>query len=229
MRSSRLHRLALCALLATVAPAWADLRSADVWRASFLPLGDSPHAEGDIPPGTTIDTHTAARAARLLPADILRLVQAGDLVITVQATTDLPPRAPYIAATLERAFQVSLDGGYTIHRYTGGRPFPLLDPTDPRAGEKAAWNFRYRDVPDTLEMRVTMDGVTNTGVVDRASVGRIRVRTGMDRVGTEENDPQWASQGVRTKASFEALAPADIEGIIRITTYYDNQIGRAHV
>ncbi|MCS6926779.1 MAG: DUF1329 domain-containing protein [Candidatus Binatia bacterium] len=223
MRSCRLHRLALGVLLAAVVPARADVRPADALHASFHPLGGSLHAAADVPPGTSIDAHNYARAAHLLPAEILQLVQAGDFPLRVQETTDLPPRASYIAATLERSFQVSLDSGYTIHQYTGGRPFPVLDPGDPAAGEKAAWNFRYRDMPDTLEMRATMDGVTNTGVVDRASVGRIRVRNGMDRVGNEENDRQWASQGIRTKASFEALAPADIEGMMRITTYYDNQ------
>lgn len=86
-------------------------------------------------------------------------MQAGDFTIMVQETTDLPPRDVRIAATMERSLGVSLDSGYTIHQYAGGRPFPVLDPADSRAGEKAAWNFLSRDVPETLEMRITMDGV----------------------------------------------------------------------
>jgi hypothetical protein len=218
-----LRRVALCALLIVAAPAGADVPTLDAFRLSFSPARAEALPREGVAPGMVIDAHSSARAAHLLPAEVLRLIQAGDFTITVQETTDLPPRDSYIAATVERSLGVSLDSGYAIHQYTGGRPFPVLDPADPRAGEKAAWNFRYRDVPDTLEMRVTMDGVTNTGVVDRASVGRIRVRTGMDRVGAEANDQQWARQGVRTKASFEAFAPADIEGTMRITTYYDDQ------
>jgi hypothetical protein len=204
-------------------PTWADFPSLNTLHSSFQFSRAGALPQEGVTPGITLDDKNYQLAEHLLPAEVLRLVQAGDFTITVQETTDLPPRDSYITATRERSLGVSLDGGYTIHQYTGGRPFPVLDPADPRAGEKAAWNFRYRDVPDTLEMRITMDGVTNTGVVDRASTGRIRARYGMDRIGTEENDQQWTSQGIRSKASFEALAPADIEGNIRITTYYDDQ------
>lgn len=223
MLSWRLQRVVLCALIAVAAPTWADFPSLDTLHSSFHPARAGALPPEGVTPGLTINAKNYQLAEHLLLPEVLRLIQAGDFTITVQESTDLPPRDSYITATMERSLGVSLDGGYTIHQYAGGRPFPVLDPSDPRAGEKAAWNFRYRDVPDTLEMRITMDGVTNTGTVDRASIGRIRVRYGMDRVGTEENDHQWTSQGVRTKASFEAFAPADIEGNMRITTYYDDQ------
>jgi hypothetical protein len=170
----------------------------------------------------TIDQHNWQVAEQLLPAEVLHLVQAGDFTISVQETTDLPARVPYITATTEHFPGVSLNGGHKIDHYHGGRPFPVLDPADPRAGEKAAWNFRYRDVPDTMEMRGTMEGVNNSGTIDRSNTGRMRVRYGMHRVGDEENDAQWQARGVRIKASFEALSPSDLEGFIRITTIYDN-------
>ncbi len=193
-------------------------------RSAFYPYSVESLRLGGITPGMTIDQHNWQVAERLLPPEILHLVQVGDFTISVQDTTDLPARASYITATAEHFPGVSLDGGYKIEHYQGGRPFPVLDPADPRAGEKAAWNLRYRDVPDTMEMRGTMEGVNNSGTIDRSNTGRMRVRYGMHRVGNEENDPQWQARGVRIKASFEALAPSDLEGFIRIATIYDNDV-----
>ena len=214
---------ALFIAIAVVSSSWADVLPLETLQSSFHPYSVGPLHHQGITPGMTINQQNWQVGEQLLPAEVAPLLQAGDFEITVQETTDLPLRETYIAATMENFANVTLNGGYKIEHYQGGKPFPILDPSDPRAGEKAAWNFRYRDVPDTLEMRGTMDGVNNAGWVDRSSTGRMRVRYGMDRVGHEVNDPQWESQGIRTKASFEALAPSDIEGNMRITTYYDDQ------
>lgn len=215
--------VALCATLISAPTASAALLPLEAVHASFHPYSAGPLRYQGITPAVTIDQKNWQVAEQLLPAEVLYLLQQGDFTITIQETTDLPLRETYITTTTEQFTGVSLDGGYRIEHYQGGRPFPVIHPTDPRAGEKAMWNFHYRDVPNTLDMRGTMDGVTNTGAIDRSSTGRMRVRYGMDRVGNEENDPQWESQGIRTKASFEALAPSDIEGNMRITTYYDDQ------
>jgi Protein of unknown function (DUF1329) len=192
-------------------------------RLAFYPYSIEPFRLGGITPGMTIEQHNWQVAEQFLPSEILHLLEIGDLTITVQETTDLPARASYIAVTAEHFPSVALDSGYKIEHYRGGRPFPVLDPADPRAGEKAAWNLRYRDVPDTMEMRGTMQGVNNSGTIDRSNVGRMRIRYGMYRVGDEENDPEWEAQGVRMKATFESLAPSDQEGNMRITTIYDNE------
>jgi len=213
----------LCIFLTFVSSALADVLPLETVQTSFHPYANGPlHYQG-ITPGMVINQQNWRVAEQLLPAEVAPRLQTGDFTITVQETTDLPLRKTYIAATMDNFANVTLNGGYKIEHYQGGRPFPVIDPSDPRVGEKVAWNFRYRDVPDTLEMRGTMDGVNNAGWVDRSSTGRMRVRYGMDRVGNEENDPQWESQGIRTKASFEALSPSDIEGNMRITTYYDDQ------
>jgi hypothetical protein len=180
------------------------------------------HHEG-ITPGLTIGQQNWQVAEKVLPVELLRVLQAGDFTIAVQETTDLPARDAYIAATEQYANAVSLDGGYKVHSYQGGRPFPVIDLSDPRAGEKAAWNFRYRDMPDSMEMRGTMQGVNNAGAIDRSNIGRMRVRYGMHRVGEEKNDPQWQERGVHVKALFESLAPSDQEGNMRITTLYDDE------
>ena len=176
----------------------------------------------DIPPGTTIDQHTWQTAEHLLPQEILHVIQAGDFAVTVQETTDFPLRSAYQAATETYSPHVSLDGGTRIEGYRGGRPFPLLDESDPRAGEKAAWNLRYRDMPKALELRVTMQSVNSSGTVTMQNQGRMQARYGLHRVGEEQDDPQWQERGVYMKATFQLLTPADLEGQVRILTVHDD-------
>ena len=193
-----------------------------VRSAFYLYESGIPQQEG-ITPGMIIGQQNWQVASDLLPPEVLKLVQGGDFTILVNETTNFLPRQAYVAATMERFQAVSLDGGYKINQYHGGRPFPVIDSADPRAGEKIIWNLRYRDMPDTLEMRGVMQGVNNSGTIDRSNVGRMRIRYGMDRVGQEENDPQWEAQGIRVKALFESIAPSDQEGYMRITTIYDDE------
>ncbi len=218
------QQLILALSLVGYSLAWADSSAPlDAVQASFHPYKTGAPQHAGITAGMTLDQSNSHLAAPLLPAEVLQRLQTGEFTITVQETTDLPPRVSYITATTEQFLNVSLDGGFRINQYQGGRPFPLIDATDPRAGEKIIWNVRYRDVPDTMEMRGIMDSVSSSGVVDRASAGRMRVRYGMDRIGDEFNDPQWIAQGVRIKASFEALSPSDLEGNMRITTYFEDE------
>ncbi|MGE0823095.1 MAG: DUF1329 domain-containing protein [Candidatus Binatia bacterium] len=195
----------------------------------YLPLlagADTGPAEavrhGEIHAGMTIDQRNWQIAEQVLPPEILQPLQAGDFAITVQETTNFPGRAAYHTATETYAQHVSLDGGSRIEGYQGGRPFPVLDMADPHAGEKAAWNLRYRDMPKALETRVTMQSVNNAGSVTMQNQGRMQARYGLHRVGKEQNDPQWQETGVYMKATFQLLSPADQEGQVRILALHDD-------
>jgi hypothetical protein len=96
----------------------------------------------------------------------------------------------------------------------------LLDPTDPQAGEKLAWNLRYRDMGESFEMRPRPQQVNASGGVEHSNRGHMRVRFGMYRPNPADNDPQWEAQGVYMKNSFELLAPSDQEGIMNLRTFY---------
>jgi hypothetical protein len=185
-------------------------------------LAGSPSSADPVTPGMTIEQHNWQVAEHVLPLEILRLLQAGDFAITVQETTHFPVRQPYLAATEANSSQVALDGGTRILGYTGGRPFPVVDVTDPRAGEKAAWNWRYRDMPKALELRITMQGVNTGGAIIMQNLGKILARYGLYRVGEEQNDPEWQERGIYMKASFQSLAPADQEGQMRIIMQHDD-------
>ena len=214
--------IVLIGTVTSVHYAAADTTISESIRSTFYPYRTEVALHQGITPGMILGQQNWQVAEKVLPVEIARLVQAGDLSIVVQETTDLPARQAYISATEQHANAVSLDGGYRVHSYQGGRPFPVIDPTDPRAGEKVAWNFRYRDMPDSMEMRGTMQGVNNAGTIDRSNIGRMRIRFGMHRVGEEANDSQWQERGIHIKAMFESLAPSDQEGNMRITTLYDD-------
>ena len=211
------------AMLPMTPVAMAETAIPEVVRSTFSPAPTGAPQQERIVPGITLDQQNWQLAEGVLPVEVLRLLQAGDFTISIQATTDLPVRESYVTATATNLQSVALDGGYKIHHYQGGRPFPEIDLTDARGGEKVAWNFRYRDMPNTIEMRGTMQGVNNTGTIDRTNIGRMRIRYGMDRVGQEENDAEWQSRGIRVKALFESIAPSDQEGNMRITTMYDDE------
>ncbi len=194
--------------------------------ASFPLLVSLSYAD-TVTPGTTIDQHNWQVAEQVLPPEILRPLQAGEFVIIVQETTDFPLRQAYVTATEMNDTHVALDGGTRITNYQGGRPFPILQATDARAGEKAAWNLRYRDMPKAMELRVTMQSVNNAGAITMQNQGRMQARYGLHRVGEEKDDPQWQERDVYMKATFQLLTPADMEGQARILTLHDD-MGAVH-
>ena len=175
-----------------------------------------------LEPGVTLSQANANLAKEVLPDEVLHLLTSGDFTITIQETTDLPLRQSYIDATIQHSYSVSLNGGDTLASYQSGAPFPLLDPTDPQAGEKLAWDFRYRDFGETFEMWPTTREVTATGGVEHFDRGIMRIRFGMHRPNPTDNDPQWQEQGILLKNSFELLSPSDREGVMRILTVYDD-------
>ena len=223
MKRGFLWSMVLGSLLAVTPLAIAETAIPEIVQSAFSLPAPGVLQQERLTPGMRLNQQNWQLAEQALPAEILRLLQAGDFTITIQATTDVPIRESYVTATAANFQVVALNGGYKIDHYQGGRPFPVIDPNDPRAGERVAWNFRYRDMPDTMEMRGTMQGVNNVGTIDRSNIGRMRIRHGMDRVGQEENDAEWQARGIRVKALFESIAPSDQEGFMRITTMYDDE------
>jgi len=200
-------------------PLWAD-ESAILNQ--FHPYSQRvPHLPG-LEPGVTLSQGNAQLAKEVLPDEILHLLTDGDFTITIQETTDLPLRQPYIDATLQQWQGVVLNGGGTLANYRSGVPFPVLDPTDPQAGEKLAWDLRYRDFGETFEMRITTREVNAAGRVEHFDSGIQRIRFGMHRPNPADDDPQWQAEGILQKNSFEVLSPSDREGVIRILIVYDD-------
>ncbi len=204
-------------------PMWGQAEEGDTRErilAGFHPYRQGlPWIEG-ITPGMRVDKTNYQVAAAALPLEILKYLQAGDFTITVQKTTDMPLREAYIQATLKHYAQVELGESELTH-YMAGRPFPLIDPQDPKAGEKIAWNHRYRDRGETTQYWPSNELRNSSGTVERADRFYIAFIYGMHRPEAAKNLSQWEEQGVYSKNYMRTLAPSDVEGNQVLTYSHD--------
>ena len=145
--------------------------------------------------------HYPARytAKEVLPPEILKVVEAGELEITVQKTLDQPPPQEYIEATLKHSTGVEIEDGQ-LKNYVTGLPFPLLDPQDPQAGEKAAWNHRYRERGKVQEFRSSVvKALDGAGRAHREMEFYQALAFGMHLANEDQDQDTWtASRGLNT-------------------------------
>lgn len=178
-----------------------------------------PQVEG-ITPGTKITRENFQIAEKVLPPELLRIVQAGDIEITVQETSDLPLHTEYIAASVEHFGQAQIGEDGELKNYTRGLPFPLLDQSDPQAGLKAAWNFRHRYMGESLQTLGTLRSVNNSGSVERSVETRYARLYGMHRLDPDRNVPEWEQEGTWWREHSIVLRPQDLEGAQHLTFHY---------
>ena len=186
----------------------------------FLPYRHgSPQVDG-ITPGMTITQANVQVAEKVLPPEIVRVVQAGDFEIPVQATTDFPIFEDYMQASIKYAGQVQLGADGELQNYTLGQPFPLIDPADPQAGLKAAWNFRLRYQGDTLMTQGVMRSVNSSGNIERAVDSFYTRMYGMYRTNPENNVEKWAQERTWWREHSIVRSPQDLDGAQSLTFHY---------
>ena len=207
---------ALLVLLVFSSPVQADLaQDAELKEkilAEFYPYRrGGPPVEG-ITPGMTINKNNAQVAVAVLPPEILKVVQAGDLEITVQATTDVPLREEYIEATVAHAAQVTLGPDGTPLQYVAGLPFPLIDPTDPQAGLKIGWNLRYRERADIVQSWGTTSLLNSSGGVQRSTTSLYIRMYGMHSLTPNATLPSGSKMESCTKTTPSLCGPLISKG-----------------
>jgi hypothetical protein len=139
----------------------------------------------------------------------------------VQETTDLPVSKVYIEATRRHAEQVKIGADGELEDYVAGLPFPVLDPSDPQAGLKAAWNVRHRDFGDVMQVWNTFRLVTESGSVEREIENYYVVAYGMHRPRRDGVNPNmWESDGVLYKEFYHILAPFDLKNSMSLKLRY---------
>ena len=204
--------------------AWAQAQNGNFQEQlaeAFQPYRQGgPKVEG-ITPGIKITKDNYQVAEKVLPPELLRIVQAGDIEITVQDTTDLPLHQDYIAASIEHFGQTQLGEDGNLKNYTKGLPFPLLDPSDPQAGLKAAWDFRYRYMGGSLQTLGTLRSVNSSGAVERSVETRYARLYGMHRLAADGNVSEWEQEGTWWREYSIVLRPQDLEGAQRLTFHHD--------
>lgn len=108
--------------------------------------------EQTLTPGTVIDSSNAAKFARVLPAAARTAIDHG-FKILVKPTERLEWSAGFEKATEKYSPQVTLDAHDYLTNYVAGMPFPLVDPKDPKAAAKIAYNWHMGPVmPDDFSL-----------------------------------------------------------------------------
>lgn len=110
--SQGLLTLLFVVTLAAQARAEPDAATREKILAEFYPYRQALPQVAGLTPAMTINKDNAQLAAPVLPPEVLKVLQSGDLAMTVQATTDLPVREEYIQATL-------MMGAYLNQAYHG--------------------------------------------------------------------------------------------------------------
>src|SRR5439155_19690322 len=205
-------------------PVWGQAESENTQekiQAVLSPYHQDPLQVEGITPGMKIDKTNVQIAAGVLPPEILKLIAAGDFAIIVQETTDMPLRQAYAEATLQNYGKASV-AAEELRNYVAGLPFPLIDPQDPQAGLKAAWNYRYRDRGETTQYWPTNELRNSSGAVERAESFYIVFMYGAHRPDPAGNRPAWEKEGVLSKRYMRVLTPADAEGRQVLSLTYEN-------
>ena len=174
----------------------------------FFPYQQGPPRVADIIAGTALAPGNWQLAQEVLPPEMLNAVRDGELTILVQDTSDLPVSPEYITATIEHAGGVSLDQVGNLVQYRAGLPFPLLDPADPHAGLKAAWNARYADSGDSVQRLESLQLRNGTGAYEYGFSFFYARAYGMHRAKLEHDISAWAEEGIWYKEFMQVLHPA---------------------
>ncbi len=228
MRSNTLRRLRrvaygvplalVCACVSVLA--WAETRpDHEQILARFFPYHEGKPTTPGIHPGLMIDKTNAQVAREVLPPELLDHVSAGEFSFAVQETTDTPLRKEYIDATLANVGKATI-GGSTLRDYVAGLPFPLIDPQDPQAGLKGAWNYRYRDRGDSVQYWPTNEHRTGSGAVERSESFYIAMSFIPHRPDPAKNPPD--TEEVFSKRYMRMVAPSDAEGRQIISLTYED-------
>ncbi len=199
--------------------AWAEMPDTSL-QAMFHPYANGKPSADGLAPGTKIGQDSWQAAQDYLPTEILDKIKAGELAFEVQETTDLPVSEAYIKATLQHAEQVTFGANGELDGYVAGLPFPVLDPDDPQAGLKAAWNLRYRDFGTIMQVWNIFRLIDESGTADRVIENYYVVAYGMHRPQTDGaggSDPNiWKEEGLLYKEYFHITAPFDLKNTISL-------------
>lgn len=101
-------------------------------------------ARADVKPGDKIGPQNVAQIKDLVSPGIVWCVEHGMPMTIVETKPITLPRA-YREATEKYSGQVKLSAdGRRLEGWVAGLPFPNIDPNDPLAATKIAWNFDRR-------------------------------------------------------------------------------------
>ena len=209
----------LAMLAASAGAAWAA--EADDTERAFSPYEDgaaSQEMRAEVP--AVLSKGNWQRGEGLLPVELVDKVKSGELEIRTQPTTDLPPSTAYVEATRRNAGKVQIGPDGNLVGYVSGRPFPRIDPADPQAGLKVAWNARYRETADSAQAWGLFRFIGPAGEEVRQIEFYYAIAYGMHREDPKAN--VWNGSGILFKELYQCLAPNDVKNVMQLKFRYDD-------
>ena len=217
---TRVRRLLIVIWLMTGQATFAELPDSAI-QQMFYPYATEKPSTPELAPGTTISQDSWEPAKNYLPPEILDKITAGEFSFSIQETTDLPVSEAYIEATKKYATQVKIGADGELEGYVAGLPFPVLDPNDPQAGLKAAWNVRHRDFGDVMQAWNTFRLLPESGPPEREVENYYVVAYGMHRPHSNGQNPnRWEREGILYKEFYHILAPFDLKNSMSVKLRY---------
>jgi hypothetical protein len=95
---------------------------------------------GILQPGETIRESNVHEVADYITPGVRWCVEQG-MTMDIVAYKHIPPPAIYSEATEKYSGQVVLNDEGLVKNWVAGKPFPVVDPNDPRAAMKVMYNF----------------------------------------------------------------------------------------
>src|SRR3990172_4783350 len=126
-----------------------------------------PAAEVDLKPGDTIGPQNWKKVEDMVGPNLLNRIKAG-YSFQIKASKHYTSPKEYVEATEKHSAQVRLGSKGELLNYVAGLPFPKIEPNDPQAGQKLAWNFYWRWLVDDFKT----GGATKEGKIVRLAIER---------------------------------------------------------
>ncbi len=118
-----------------------------------------------VQPGDHIDKTNVERIRDIAPPGAQWCVSNG-MEMDIVASRSIPTPTAYAAATEKYSGQVTLGDDGLVHDWVAGKPFPKIDPQDPKAAMKVMYNFeRTHYYTESLDLHLT-DADTGSLYVD---------------------------------------------------------------
>lgn len=166
--------LALIVTLAGLGLSGAMAAAQQVSLAEMEKWATSPQPQPSFKPGDVLTVKDLERLRPFIPPGYVDLLKVPDFRMRIIAANDHGPRKDYIDCTEKFNGQVRLDADGVLSNHVCGQPFAnaTLDPADPLAGLKAAWNFEMRwQNYGEFNLSVITVAMTNGGSHNAAAIG----------------------------------------------------------
>ncbi len=195
---------------------------------SFSPYSTGMPSFVGLASGMKIDKDNVDRFKEALDAGTFMMVKNGwfDIKTTPTISFDVVPK--YVEATRANLNKTRLgDKPGEIIGYAGGRPFPEEpQESDPRAGEKIAWNFRY-GAGETFTIRPVQWKYRNlmSGKIERSLLVNVHALKFKYRVETPPTPEIQPNPSNLLNATYLMVnEPMDLKNTQLLIQRYDNDL-----